>query len=200
MTAVVSSQLLAFATMRHGQLVEKRSACSSASAATAPPLPFTYRATKGGGRASASTFGHVAVSRRHGRACAQEAGGFVLEAAADRMGGGTCGTGGGGGVTAADDAPATTSSWPTPRPTWRAALRTKQWLGLGHLLGALGMNLSCAAALPPGASWDERDPAGRSALQWAIARSQHVAAALLRRAEARHGRRGRRCGRQACSG
>ena len=38
-----------------------------------------------------------------------------------------------------------------------------------------------------GASWDERDPAGRSALQWAIARSQHVAAALLRRAEARHG-------------
>ena len=114
----------------------------------------------------------------------------VLEAAADRMGGGTGGTGGGG-VTAADDAPADEeySAADAAAGVARLALRSRSGgCHIGQLLGALGMNRELALLLClPGATWDERDPAGRSALQWAIARSQRVAVALLRRAEARHG-------------
>ena len=93
-------------------------------------------------------------------------------------------------MTAADDAPIDDeySAADAAADAARAALRTRSGGShLGHLLSALGMNRELALLLCCGASWDERDPAGRSALQWALARSQHVAAALLRRAEARHG-------------
>ena len=72
--------------------------------------------------------------------------------------------------------------------TARCCARVAAASASAGLLGALGMNRELALLLClPGASWDERDPAGRSALQWVIARSQHIAVALLRRAEVRHG-------------
>ena len=170
----------------------RRSACSCVGTDAPLPaaLPFTYRATKGArvlrvdasdASLSPADMDEPALKRRVVS---------VLEAAADRMGGGTGGTGGGGGVTAADDAPVDEEySAADAADTARAALRTRSGgVGLGHLLGALGMNRELALLLClPGASWDERDPAGRSALQWVIARSQHIAVALLRRAEVRHG-------------
>lgn len=195
-TAVVSAQLLKCVSpsCEMGGASEKEVSVQLCLPGAPLPatLPFTYRATKGGARPlrvdasdaslSPADMDEPALKRRVVS---------VLEAAADRMGGGTGGTGGGGGVTAADDAPSDEeySVADAAMDTARAALRTRSGgVGLGHLLGALGMNRELALLLClPGASWDERDPAGRSALQWVIARSQHIAVALLRRAEVRHG-------------
>ena len=163
-TAVVSAQLLKCLSppCEMGGASEKRWCSSASGDARSPRPPFTTAPPRAAARArsgrrvgrslSPADIDEPALKRRVVS---------VLEAAADRMGGGTGGT---GGVTAADDAPADDeySAADAAADVARLALRARSGgVGLGHLLGALGMNRELALLLClPGASWDERDPAG----------------------------------------